>query len=97
METSQFCERTNDVCRFRYYIVVLPAILNLITMMGFMILNCILGGETLASVSGGRISWNVGIIVIALASLFVSPIYFTSKYPNRSHIHIRFHSVGTVF
>jgi hypothetical protein len=52
--------------------VCLPAILNLITMMGFMILNCILGGETLASVSGGRISWNVGIVVIALVSLFVS-------------------------
>lgn len=41
-------------------------------MMGFMILNCILGGETLASVSDGSLSWNVGIVIIAVISLIVS-------------------------
>ncbi|KAG8950959.1 hypothetical protein FRC03_012685 [Tulasnella sp. 419] len=55
-----------------YYLVAIPAAFNLVTMMGFMILNCILGGETLSSVSEGRLSWNVGIVVIALISLFVS-------------------------
>ncbi|KAG9006736.1 hypothetical protein FRB94_013860 [Tulasnella sp. JGI-2019a] len=55
-----------------YFGAILPATLNAATMMGFMILNCVLGGETLASVSNGRISWNVGIVVIAVASLFIS-------------------------
>ncbi|KAG8884245.1 hypothetical protein FRB97_004750 [Tulasnella sp. 331] len=55
-----------------YFGAIVPATLNAATMMGFMILNCVLGGETLASVSNGRISWNVGIVVIAVVSLFIS-------------------------
>lgn len=55
----------------RFYLAAVPAILNAATMMGFMILNCILGGETLASVSDGKLSWNVGIVIIAIVSLFV--------------------------
>jgi purine-cytosine permease-like protein len=31
--------------------------LNIIGMMGFSILNCILGGQTLAAVSNGSLSW----------------------------------------
>lgn len=47
-------------------------------MMGFLILNCILGGETLSSASvssaesGGGISWDAGIVIISIISLFVS-------------------------
>ncbi|KAG8972568.1 hypothetical protein FRC05_009801 [Tulasnella sp. 425] len=55
-----------------YHLAALPALLNAATMMGFMILNCILGGETLASVSDGSLSWNVGIVIIAIVSLFIS-------------------------
>ncbi|KAG8958270.1 hypothetical protein FRC00_002890 [Tulasnella sp. 408] len=55
-----------------YHLVALPALLNAATMMGFMILNCILGGETLASVSDGSLSWNVGIVIIAVISLIIS-------------------------
>lgn len=73
------------MCQARYsfgYWGVIPAsLLNMITMMGFMVLNCILGGETLSSASitfarngdpgTGGISWDVGIILVALISLFV--------------------------
>lgn len=41
----------------RYYGVIIPSILNLIAMTGFCILNCILGGQTLSSVSDGNLSW----------------------------------------
>ncbi|KAF8872734.1 NCS cytosine-purine permease [Infundibulicybe gibba] len=42
---------------YLYYGVILPCVLNLIGMCGFCILNCILGGQTLASVAGGNLSW----------------------------------------
>lgn len=42
---------------YRYFGVILPCVLNLIGMVGFCVLNCILGGQTLASVAGGNISW----------------------------------------
>ncbi|KAF8954891.1 cytosine-purine permease [Flammula alnicola] len=57
---------------FGYYGVILPCIMNLIGMIGFSILNCILGGQALASVSSHNLSWTVGIIVIAVISLLVS-------------------------
>ena len=41
----------------RYYGVILICILNLINMIGFSILNCILGGQALASVVNGQMSW----------------------------------------
>lgn len=44
--------------RDRYYGVILPCVLNLINMCGFCILNCILGGQTLASVADGNLSWS---------------------------------------
>lgn len=45
-----------------YYGVILPSVLNLIGMCGFSVLNCILGGQTLAAVSGGSLSWTYVII-----------------------------------
>ncbi|KAI0827043.1 cytosine-purine permease [Trametes gibbosa] len=57
---------------FGYFGVIIPSVFNLCSMMGFCILNCILGGQTLSSVSGGHLSWNVGIVVIAIISLFLS-------------------------
>lgn len=44
---------------------------NIVTFMGFLILNVILGGQALSSASSGGLSWNVGIVIIALISLFV--------------------------
>ncbi|KAF8799760.1 NCS cytosine-purine permease [Phlegmacium glaucopus] len=57
---------------FGYYGVILICIMNLSAMVGFSILNCIVGGQALASVANGNLSWSVGIVVIAVISLLVS-------------------------
>ncbi|KAH9918753.1 NCS cytosine-purine permease [Epithele typhae] len=57
---------------FGYFGVIIPSVFNLCSMMGFCILNCILGGQTLSSISNGQLSWSVGIVVIAVISLLVS-------------------------
>ncbi|KAI0711159.1 NCS cytosine-purine permease [Cerioporus squamosus] len=57
---------------FGYFGVIIPAVLNLCSMMGFCILNCILGGQTLSSISDGHLSWSVGIVIIAVLSLLIS-------------------------
>lgn len=41
----------------RYYGVILPCILNLATVVGFSVSGCIVGGQALASVSNGNLSW----------------------------------------
>ncbi|KZT39428.1 purine-cytosine permease [Sistotremastrum suecicum HHB10207 ss-3] len=65
-----------QMCQARYsfglYGAIIPSVLNLTTMMGFLILNCILGGSTLASVSNGNLSWTVGIVIVAVLSLIIS-------------------------
>ncbi|THU76056.1 NCS cytosine-purine permease [Dendrothele bispora CBS 962.96] len=57
---------------FGYYGVIIPCLLNLVNLCGFCILDSILGGQTLASVANGNLSWTVGIVIISLISLFVS-------------------------
>lgn len=63
---------------FGYYGSIIPSVLNLITFMGFLILNLILGGETLAAVSGyeaghaGGLSWDVGIAIVGVIALLVT-------------------------
>ncbi|KAI0726995.1 NCS cytosine-purine permease [Fomitopsis betulina] len=57
---------------FGYFGVIIMSIFNMATYMGYNILNCILGGQTLSSVSSGHLTWTVGIVIIALISLFVS-------------------------
>ena len=41
-------------------------------MQGFLILNCIIGGQTLASVSDGHLDDTLGIVIIGVISLVVS-------------------------
>ncbi|KAB5593993.1 Purine-cytosine permease fcyB [Ceratobasidium theobromae] len=63
---------------FGYYGNIIPTLLNLITITGFLILNLILGGETLAAVSGNKpdlddgLSWDVGIAIVGVAALLVT-------------------------
>jgi len=57
---------------FGYFGVIPPCILNLVGMTGFCILNCILGGQTVASVSNGNLSWSLGIVIISVISLLIS-------------------------
>ncbi|KAG1722635.1 permease for cytosine/purines, uracil, thiamine, allantoin-domain-containing protein [Suillus paluster] len=56
---------------FGYFGIIIPAILNLIGLCGFNILNGILGGQALASVSS-NMSWNVGIVIIFIIALLIS-------------------------
>lgn len=67
---------------------MIPGIFNVVMLVGFMTLDAIIGGQTLSSVTDGRLSWryvgtynalplyscffSIGIIVIILISLFVS-------------------------
>ena len=46
-----------DATPLRYYGVIFPTVLNLIGLSGFNILNCILGGQALSSVSNDNMSW----------------------------------------
>jgi NCS1 nucleoside transporter family len=57
---------------FGYYGVIFPTVLNLIGLSGFNILNCILGGQALSSVSNNNMSWTVGIVIIAVLSMTIS-------------------------
>ncbi|KAJ7211383.1 permease for cytosine/purines, uracil, thiamine, allantoin-domain-containing protein [Mycena pura] len=57
---------------FGYYGDIVPVLLNLIGMTGICILDCILGGQTLAAAADGNLSWSVGIVIIAVVSLLVS-------------------------
>lgn len=55
-----------------YYGVSIPVLLNLATITGFAVIDCVIGGQTLASVNPGSISSNVGIVIIALIALVIS-------------------------
>ncbi|KAF4582430.1 hypothetical protein EYR38_002550 [Pleurotus pulmonarius] len=57
---------------FGFHGVMLPCVMNLIGITGFCILNCILGGQTLSSVTDGHLTWTVGIVVTAVISLLLS-------------------------
>lgn len=52
---------------------MLPAALNVFSLQGFLILNCIIGGQTLASVSD-HLNDTLGIVIIGLISLAVSTV-----------------------
>lgn len=41
-------------------------------MTGFTVIICITGGQCISAISDGRVSINVGIVIIAVLSLFVS-------------------------
>ncbi|KAH7882476.1 permease for cytosine/purines, uracil, thiamine, allantoin-domain-containing protein [Phlebopus sp. FC_14] len=57
---------------FGYYGIIVPTVLNLIGLCGFNILNIILGGQALSSVSSDNMSWTVGIVIVAVISLLIS-------------------------
>ncbi|KDQ60052.1 hypothetical protein JAAARDRAFT_32429 [Jaapia argillacea MUCL 33604] len=54
-----------------YYGSILPSVLNVFSMQGFLILNCIIGGQTLASVSD-QLNDTLGIVIIGVISLVVT-------------------------
>ncbi|PPQ88566.1 hypothetical protein CVT25_009946 [Psilocybe cyanescens] len=60
-------------CRFSWglYGAIIPSVLNVISMQGFLILNCIIGGQILAAASNGRLDDTLGIVIISIISLAV--------------------------
>ncbi|KAG2135296.1 hypothetical protein DEU56DRAFT_949253 [Suillus clintonianus] len=54
-----------------YFGAIIPAVLNVLSLEGFLILNCIIGGQTIASFSS-QLDDNLGIVIIGIISLAVS-------------------------
>ncbi|KAI0357669.1 hypothetical protein OH77DRAFT_1286490 [Trametes cingulata] len=54
-----------------YYGAILPSLLNVLSMQGYLVVNTIIGGQTLAEVSG-HLSATLGIVIIALISLAIT-------------------------
>ncbi|KAI0826401.1 cytosine-purine permease [Irpex lacteus] len=54
-----------------YFGSIIPSALNVFSMQGFLILNCIIGGQTLASVSG-HLDDTLGIVIIGVISLIIT-------------------------
>ncbi|KAF8639474.1 hypothetical protein AX17_001494 [Amanita inopinata Kibby_2008] len=53
-----------------YYAVLIPSVLNAISMQGFLIVNCIIGAQTLASVSD-KLNATLGIVIIGVLCLVI--------------------------
>ncbi|KAH7882408.1 permease for cytosine/purines, uracil, thiamine, allantoin-domain-containing protein [Phlebopus sp. FC_14] len=54
-----------------FYGAIIPSALNVFSCQGFLILNCIIGGQTIASVSS-HLDDTLGIVIIAVISLVVT-------------------------
>ncbi|KAG2135332.1 permease for cytosine/purines, uracil, thiamine, allantoin-domain-containing protein [Suillus clintonianus] len=54
-----------------YFGAIIPAVLNVLSLEGFLILNCIIGGQTIASFSS-QLDDNLGIVIIGIISLVVT-------------------------
>lgn len=50
----------------------IPVLLNLATLTGFCVIMCVVGGQTLSAVSGGKMNADVGIAIISVLALLVS-------------------------
>lgn len=63
---------------FSYFGVIIMSIFNMATYMGYNILNCILGGQTLSSVSSGHLTWTYVALqlvqLITRADLFIPSV-----------------------
>ncbi|TID25689.1 putative purine-cytosine permease fcy22 protein [Venturia nashicola] len=57
---------------FGLYAVTIVAIFNLATTTGWCIISTIVAGQTLSAVSGGSLSWNLGIVIITLIALIIA-------------------------
>ncbi|KAF8526188.1 NCS cytosine-purine permease [Hysterangium stoloniferum] len=62
---------------FGQYLVIPIVVFNLVGLLGFNIISSILGGQTLSSITDGRMSWTVGIVIIAVIALVVSFMGYT--------------------
>ena len=68
-----------------YWPSKLVAVLNIILMIGYAIIVCIIGGQILSAVSGGSMSIIVGIVITALitwliATFGMTPFHIYERY-----------------
>ncbi|KAG2132700.1 cytosine-purine permease [Suillus bovinus] len=54
-----------------YFGAIIPAVLNAFSLEGFLILNCIIGGQTIASLSS-QLDDTLGIVIIGIISLVIT-------------------------
>lgn len=66
----------NSRYAFGYYGAMVMSFLNILTELVYGILACILGGETLESMSHGNLSTTGGIVIIGIVSWFVATAGF---------------------
>jgi purine-cytosine permease-like protein len=57
---------------FGLYAVTVVALFNLANTTGWCIISAVVAGETLSAVSGGSLSWDLGIVIITLVSLVIA-------------------------
>ncbi|KAH8881458.1 purine-cytosine permease FCY21 [Thozetella sp. PMI_491] len=57
---------------FGLYTILIVALFNLATTIGWSIVAAIIAGQTLSAVSGGSLSWDLGIVVICILSLVIA-------------------------
>ncbi|KAG1902473.1 cytosine-purine permease [Suillus fuscotomentosus] len=57
-------------CELWYFGAIIPAILNVFSLEGFLILNCIIGGQTIASLSS-QLDDTLGIVILGIISLVI--------------------------
>lgn len=57
-----------------YYGAIIPSVLNVVSMEGYLVINCIVGGQALAGLSA-HLSAALGIVIIGLVSCAVSQVY----------------------
>lgn len=74
----------------RYYGAIIPSALTVFSMQGFLVLNCIVGGQMLASVSSGHLDDTLGIVIIGIISFAVSPKRMWPVYLLRSSSQVTF-------
>ncbi|KAL6405041.1 Purine-cytosine permease FCY21 [Ilyonectria robusta] len=66
--------RTMVVLRYfmGYWPAKLPTLLNVVLMVGYTTIDCIIGGQVLSAVSGGSMTILVGVIVVAIVTLLIA-------------------------
>ncbi|TAQ89285.1 hypothetical protein B7494_g2368 [Chlorociboria aeruginascens] len=57
---------------FGLYGIYVPIFLNMATVTGFILIGCIIGGQTLSAISDGNLSVNVGIVILGILTLLLS-------------------------
>ncbi|GAA5865725.1 hypothetical protein JCM8547_002758 [Rhodosporidiobolus lusitaniae] len=66
--------RTMSVARYSYgyYPAILPALLNLISFIGFCAVNSMVAGQVLSAVNPENLSTTAGIVIVSVVSMFIS-------------------------